>query len=129
MDETTNVTEATEQKDSVAKDKKVVSRTVCVLLAVLALIIGGLGGYAYGNNTATTEAQKQQQQEAAALENDVNKAKAAVGNEAQEGKQTVESLQAENAALKTTIEQQNAKIADLQKQLEEAKKVESTTPQ
>jgi peptidoglycan hydrolase CwlO-like protein len=120
--------EVNEPKKTKSSSKKVVSRTVCILLVILALICGGLAGYAYGQNNAKDDAQKALQQKVNSLESDLSKAKAAVGSEVQEGQQdiaegqqTVASLQSENAALKQTISDQQKKITDLEKQLEEAK--------
>ncbi len=117
---------ATNKKPST---KKVVTRAACIILVIVALV----GGYVYGSNKATSDAEKELQQKVTSLQNDLNKATAAVGNEVQEGQQdiaegqqTVEALKSENAALKQTISQQNQKIADLEKQLEEAKKANAT---
>ncbi len=120
--------EENEPKKTKSQAKKVVSRTVCILLVVIALVGGGLAGYAYGRNTAKADTEKALNQKISSLESDLGKAKAAVGNEVQEGQQdlaegqqTVESLQSENAALKQTISDQNKKIADLENQLDQIK--------
>ncbi len=122
------MSEVNEPKKTKSSSKKVVSRTVCILLVILALICGGLAGYAYGQNNAKSDAEKALQQKVNSLESDLSKAKTAVGSEVQEGQQdvaesqqTAEALKTENAALKQTISDQQKKIADLEKQLEEAK--------
>ncbi len=108
-----------------AKKKKTVSRSVCILLVIIAVLLGGFGGYTYGTNVATSEAEKELKQQVNELEQDLSEAKAVAGNEVQEGQQNAASLQAENAELKKEVDQQAAEIADLEKQLEDAS---STTP-
>ncbi len=114
-----------------SKNKKVVSQTVTILLIIITLILGGLAGYAYGKESATTDAEKELQQQVSSLEAELSLAKAAAGDEIEEditeGQQTVEALQSENAALKQTIADQNQKIADLEQQLEGAN-TETTPP-
>lgn len=106
-----------------------------VLLIALFTILGVLGGYVYGSNKTESDLKKQYAAQIKDLEDDVSDAKKNAsgsiteGQEAvNEGQQTIETLQAENASLKATIEDQNKKITDLEKQLEEANN-SNTTPQ
>jgi peptidoglycan hydrolase CwlO-like protein len=102
---------------------------VLVVLAVLA--VGGVG-YLMGSNAAEADAKAKYDQQVQGLQKELDEAKTEVGEDVQEGQeavaegqQTLESLQAENAELKNTIAAQNQKIADLEKQLQDAN---STTP-
>jgi uncharacterized protein HemX len=116
------------------RGKKVVSRSVCILLTVLALVLGGLAGYAYGKSVATTDSEEALQQRVSSLEDDLDQAKAAANNKVQDSEEdsaqdqeTIDALKSENATLKQTITDQNEKIADLQRQLDEANN--SNSPQ
>lgn len=114
--------------------------TKWVIFVILALFIGGAVGYALGAAAKESEIQASFDQQTQQLEDEIDALKLSTGiklddgqealTEGQEaiteGQQTLESLQAENAALKATIEEQNKKIADLEMQLEAAQ--DTTTP-
>ncbi len=99
------------------------SKNKLIIIAVAVLLVGGIAGYFIGVNTT----EDKQQEELSSLQQELEQARTGASDEIQEGQeaitegqQTLESLQAENASLKATIEQQNQKIADLEQQLEEA---------
>ncbi len=109
------------------KPEKKQKNTKWILFIVLALVIGGAAGFVIGQDLKESEMKDQYGTQIEALEDEVEDAKIRAGDTLEdgqeavtEGQQTLESLQAENATLKTTIEEQNAKIADLEKQLQEA---------
>lgn len=112
--------EQKELKKNDTSKKKTVSQVVCILIALLAVILGGLAGYAYGTNTAKADTEAEYQQKASSLEDDLDSAKSSVTAQSEADQQSIESLQSENTALKQTIEGLNKQIADLEKQLEEA---------
>lgn len=118
-----------EVTDSTAAKPK---NTKWIVFIVLALLLGGVLGYAYGSNSTESELKTKYAAQIKQLEEDVDKAKESASGTVEEGQaavaegqQTLESLQTENAQLKSTIDAQTKKIADLEKQLAEAKK---TTP-
>ncbi len=120
-------------EDDQASKKAKKDNTKWILFIVLALLVGGILGYAMGGNAKETQVKKQYDQQIQKLEEDAAKAKEDVnsglaeGQEAvAEGQQTLESLQAENATLKNTIDTQTKKIAELEQQLEDAQS--SNTP-
>ncbi len=116
---------ADQTTETTKKNKKGKSLWVKILLILVILVIGGIIGYSIGKSHAEDEAQANLQQQVSSLQQQLDLAKKGVNNEVQEGQQSLESLQTENATLKSTIEKQNQKIADLEKQLEEA---QSTNP-
>lgn len=104
------------------------SNNKLVVIGIIALLIGGIAGYFIGVNVT----EDKQQQEILTLQLELEQAKSGASDELEEGQeaiaegqQTLESLQAENASLKETIEQQNQKIADLEQQLENAQGTEN----
>ena len=114
----------TTETSSTGKKKK---NTHWFIPALIALLIGGSLGYVIGANMAKTESEEELQRQVASLEEELETAKEDLSDDIEEGQDsvaegqdTIESLQAENATLKATIDQQNKKIADLEQQLEEA---------
>lgn len=109
------------------KKKGHVSMTTLILSILLALVLAGVGGYYIGAKKTENDLNAKHQQQVSQLQTELSAAKANASGTVQEGKDaitsgqdTIASLQAENATLKATIDQQNKKIADLEKQLEEA---------
>lgn len=113
--------------------RKLTSKTwfKVLLIVILVIAFGGLGYY-FGYEKAKTDTRNELNARIELLEDDLDAAKKAAGSEllegqeaVQEGQQTLQELQTENTQLKSTIEQQNQKIAELEKQLEDA---QSETP-
>lgn len=120
-------------KSTSNKNKK---NTKWILFIIAAFFVGGVLGYFVGGNVKETQIREQYDQEVSKIQAEAANAKDDVSSglkEGQatvsEGQQTIESLQAENATLRSTIETQNAKIADLEKQLEEAQNSEDSSDQ
>jgi peptidoglycan hydrolase CwlO-like protein len=97
------------------------------------LLFGGVLGYLIGKNVTESEIQKKYDQQVQELTEEVEDAKQGISGDVEqgqaaiaEGQQTLESLQAENTTLKSTIDKQAQKIAELEQQLEEAQG--SSTP-
>ncbi len=116
--------ESNEPKKAKTSKKKTVSRTVCILIALLAVVLGGLAGYAYGTDKAKSDAEAEYQEQISALEGNISGAQSAVSAKSDADQQSIESLQSENATLKQTNEALKKQIADLEEQLEQA----TTTP-
>lgn len=97
------------------------TRPWIILIIVLSVLVVGGVGYSIGQNQAEQDAQAKYDRQVKSLEDEADKAKTVVSAGSEQNQQTVESLEAENAQLKTKVSEQEQKIADLEKQLEEAK--------
>ncbi len=114
------------KKKSLLRNSDGLARAWIILIIVLSVLVVGGIGYAWGRNNAQADAKAKYDQQVQTLQQDLNTAKAAVNTGAQQGQQTVEQLQAENAQLKKTVDEQKQKITDLEKQLEEAQSAPPT---
>lgn len=108
-------------------NEKGITRPVLILLIIIGLLVAGGIGYTMGANAAQSDLEAKVDERVQDLQQELDEAKTVINNELdesqesiEEGQQTLESLQAENAELKTTIQQQTQKIAELEEQLEEA---------
>jgi len=105
-----------------------------IIFSTVALLVGGLGGWYIGQSMKESELMDKYTQQLAKFGLTVNEAQEIAADAASQNQTvlvqnqtTIDSLTAENAQLKSTIQTQQAKIADLEKQLAEAQK-EDTTP-
>lgn len=108
----------TEPVTPVEKPKKTVSVSVFVVSLILVLLLGALGGYAIGSKLKEDELTQKYTTQINELSENADKAKTTVSDNADQNQQTIDALEAENAAQKTTIDQLNQKIAELEKELE-----------
>ena len=123
-------------KSALSTNQEGLARWALILIIVLSVLVVGGVGYYIGWNRAEDQAKSKYSKQTQELQQELDKAKQSAttkvtaGQEkVAEGQQTVESLSAENTQLKSTIETQNQKIADLEKQLEDAQKPTGTTNQ
>jgi len=107
-----------------------------IIFSAVALLVGGGLGYYLGSTMKESELTDKYTQQLAKFGLTVNEAQEIATDAANQSQatqasnqQTIETLKAENAQLKTTIQTQQTKIADLEKQLEEANKSDTNTPQ
>jgi len=105
-----------------------------ILLVALILVAGGVAGYYIGVSAAESDAKKKYDQQTQQLEEALNETKDSVSGTIEDGQnafteleQTLESVQAENAELKATIDQLKQQIEDLEDQLEDAQNSETPT--
>jgi predicted nuclease with TOPRIM domain len=118
-------------EESTKSSKKNPWKTVLLVIGIL--LAGGAAGYYIGTNNAESDLQKKYDEQVQKLQDELDDARQNVSGTLEEsqdalteGQQTLESVQADNAALQATIDQQKQQIADLEKQLADAQSDNST---
>ncbi len=99
-----------------------------IVIIILTLIVGLLAGYLIGGKMKESDASAKYEAQISSLQSELDEANATIKTGTKEGTKTMTQLQEENADLKATNAALTKQVEDLQKQLEEAKKDDTTTP-
>lgn len=104
------------------------AKPVLILIIVLAVLVVGGVGYVIGQNKAESDTQAKINEQTQSLQQQLDDAKAEAAPKVEDGQDSIEALQTQNAELDATVAEQAQKIADLEKQLEEANDTTPTPP-
>lgn len=138
MEDNQTTSEQTSQPDSTKapvkadKPKKKVSLAVFIVSLLLVLFAGSVAGYYIGATTKESELTDHYESEIDKINNNVDEAKDAASDDADQDQAEITKLENENSELQATVDQQEDKIAELEDELDEAQasnNSQSATPQ